>query len=175
MFYLPVRPLALLLSATMSVAALHGEAMAQATGISPQGVPTSPFLGRWELDLTRMPDSYGPPPKRVVYDFQVLASGKWRTTIDITAPNDSVRHMMVEYRPDGTFAPGGGDTSEADSAAIMVPTPNVLVMNLAKNKRLGSVRVYTVSADGKEMIESAAAINPLGKPFVRNFRYKRLP
>lgn len=82
--------------------------------------------------------------------------------------------MATSFRPDGTMAPSEGETSEADSAAIMTPAPNILVLNLARAKMLGSVRVYIVSANGQEMTESAAGLNGQGEPFVRNFHYKRL-
>lgn len=135
----------------------------------------SPFLGAWELDLSRMPPDYGPPPKRVLFTFAEAGAGQWRTTIDITAPDGSVRHMAVRYIRDGSSAPGEGDTSEADSAAIKLPAPDVLVMSLSKNRMLGSVRVYTISPDGREMTESAAAVNPAGAPFVRSFHFRRVP
>jgi hypothetical protein len=144
------------------------------TARAPLTTEQSPFLGEWELDLTRMPDTYGTYPKRVTYTFEHAGSGKWLTKIDITAPDDSVRHMAVAYRRDGKMAPGEGDTSEADSAAVNAPAPNVLVMSLAKNKSLGSVRVYAVSPDGKEMTESAANVDDTGAPFVRNFHFKRI-
>lgn len=140
----------------------------------PPAAGQSSFLGEWELDLTRMPDNYGPPPKRVTYTFEDAGSGQWRTRIAITAPDDSVRHMAVRYRRDGKMAPGEGDTSEADSAAVNSPAPDVLVMSLSKNKVLGSVRVYAVSADGKEMTESAANVDGTGAPFVRNFHFRRV-
>lgn len=145
----------------------HTRAGAAATG-------QSTFLGEWELDLTRMPDSYGSPPKKVVYAFQDVGAGQWLTTIDITAQDGGVRHMAVRYRRDGSASPAEGELSEGDSAAINFPAPNVLVMNLTKDKRPGSVRVYAISADGKEMTESAADIDNLGMPFVRNFHYKRI-
>ena len=49
--------------------------------LSPASAATrqSPFLGKWELDLTRMPDTYGPPPKRVTFTFQDVGSEQWRT------------------------------------------------------------------------------------------------
>ncbi|MFA6113911.1 MAG: hypothetical protein WC729_07955 [Sphingomonas sp.] len=121
-----------------------------------------------------MPDSYGPPPKRVTFTFEDAGSGQWRTEIDIVAPNDSVRHSAVQYRRDGKMAPAEGDTNEADSAAFNSPAPNVLVMGLAKNKVLGAVRVYTISADGKEMTESATNVDTTGAPFVRNFHFRRI-
>jgi hypothetical protein len=121
-----------------------------------------------------MPSTYGPPPKRVVYNFEEIGDGKKRLTVDITGQDGSVRHMAVSYRPDGTMAPSEGETSEADSAAIMTPTSHVLVLNLARAQMMGSVRVYIVSANGREMTESAAGLNGQGEPFVRNFYYTRL-
>ncbi len=151
-----------------------GSAPAQPGPARPAAAEQSPFLGKWELDLTRMPDSYGPPPKRVTFTFADVGSGQWRTEIDITAPDDSVRHSAIQYRRDGKMALGEGDTSEADSAAFNSPAPNVLVMGLAKNKVLGALRVYTISADGKEMTESAANVDGAGAPFVRTFHFRRV-
>lgn len=168
------RRLPLAMFAVASVASLSGEAVAQNGEASRTQTMKPAFAGRWELDLARMPDTYGPPPKQVVYDFQEVGAGQWRTTIDITAPDGSVRHSVVTYRPDGTTARGQGDTIEADSAAVIAPIPNVLVMNLAKNKLPRSVRVYTLSASGNEMTESAAAVNDAGDPYIRNFHFRRL-
>jgi hypothetical protein len=153
---------------------IGGQAVAQPGATRPPVAEASSFLGEWQLDLSRMPENYGPSPKRVTYIFEDAGSGQWRTKIDITAPDGSVRHMAVQYRRDGTMAPGEGDTAEADSAAVHSPVPNVLVMSLAKNKTLGSVRVYVVSADGREMTESAANVNAAGEPFVRNFHFTRV-
>ena len=158
-----------------AAALVAGEpAIAQPGNAYPSAAEQSPFLGEWELDLTRMPDTYGPPPKRVIYTFEDMGGGKWRTKVAITAPDDSVRHMAAQYRRDGKAVPGEGDTSEADSVAVNAPAPNVLVMSLSKNKVLGSVRAYAISADGKEMTESAANVDNMGAPFVRNFHFKRL-
>ncbi len=135
---------------------------------------SSVFFGKWELDLTRMPDSYGPPPKRVLFEFADLRDGRWQTTIDITDRDDSIRHMAVAYRPDGSTAPITMKNSEADSVAVLLPVPDVLILNLGRAKTLGSVRVYTMLAGGNEMIESAAALTSEGQPFVRTFHFKRV-
>lgn len=162
-----------LIPATILLALAAPPAVANAAAPSEATAP-SPFLGEWELDLTRMPDSYGPPPKRVVYRFEDIGGGMWRTTVDITAPDDSVRHMVVRHALDGSASKGEADTSEADTAAFGSPAPGVLVMNLARAKMPGSVRVYAVSPDGRTMTESAAAVDANGAPFVRNFHYRRL-
>ncbi len=152
-----------------------------AAGVAPKPIATpsataarSAFLGKWELDLTRMPDTYGPSPNRVLFEFQEIGEGKWRTTIDITDRDGSVRRMAMAYRPDGTPTPAEIPNGEADSVAVLLPVPEVLVVNLGRAKTLGSVRVYTMLAGGNEMIESAAGINGEGQPFVRTFHFKRV-
>jgi len=47
-------------------------------------------------------------------------------------------------------------------------------MNLTKKAVRGSVRIYTVSADGKQMIESAANVGEDGSPVMRQFYFKRV-
>ncbi|WP_294285091.1 hypothetical protein [uncultured Sphingomonas sp.] len=174
MLRLPLYRSALCLAAAATIAGLASDAIAQPERVRSEAAAPSPFMGRWELDLTRMPSTYGPPPRRVVYSFQDIGEGKWRMVVDITGQDGRVRHMAASYRPDGTMAPSEGETSQADSVAVMTPTPNVLVLNIAKAKKLGSVRVYIVSTNGNEMTESAAGLTGKGEPFVRNFHYKRL-
>src|SRR5579875_775586 len=94
----------------------------------------SPFLGKWQLDLTKMPDTYGSPPKSVTFTFRDVGSGQWRTTVEIVGSDGSVRHTEVQYRRDGKMVKGEGDDSEADSVAFNSPAPNVLVASMAKNK-----------------------------------------
>lgn len=181
MSYSPLRFSALLLHAAVALI-VGGEAFASGKAVrsQPAGVASpvtaqSPFLGKWELDLTRMPDSYGPAPKKVIYTFEDVGSDQWRTKIDITASDGGIRHIAVQYRRDGQMVQGEGDSTDGESAAVNAPAPNVLVMSLANNKSLESVRVYAVSADGQEMTESAADVTAEGVPFVRNFHFKRLP
>lgn len=146
-------------------AAAAGQAAAQSA--------PSPFLGTWELDLTRMPDTYGPPPKRVTFTFEDAGSGLWRTTVEILGRDDSVRRGTIQYRRDGRAVQNEGDRFEADSAAFSSPAPNVLVMCLAKDGR-ASTRTYVISPDGREMTEAAANVDGGGTPFVRSFHFRRV-
>lgn len=170
----------LLLSAAAAALVTCGAAVAQpserdaGTGAASPIAERSPFLGEWELDLSRMPDTYGPPPKRVTFAFDDVGSGRWLTKVEITARDGSVRHAAVEYRRDGQAVQSEGDQAEADSAAVSSPAPNVLVFSMAKENRLQGVRVYAVSTDGQEMTESAAGIDNEGAPFVRNFHFRRI-
>jgi hypothetical protein len=174
----PVRTL--VFSAAAAAAILCSPAAAQpgeratVTREAPPAAGRSPFLGEWELDLTRMPDNYGPPPKRVTFAFRDLGSGEWQTIVEITAPDDSVRHIEARYRRDGRAVQAAGDTADGDSAAFSAPAPNVLMMSQGKDGGLAGARVYVVSADGREMTEAAAGVDGSGAPFVRNFHFRRI-
>lgn len=166
---------ALFLHAVTAVALLGGgPAGAQSGTAGWAATAASPFLGQWELDLARMPADYGMPPKRVVFTFADIGSDKWLTTVDITAPDDKVRHAAVRYRRDGRAVPTEGDRIEADSAAFSNSAPNVLVLSMGQDKRLAGVRTYVISPDGTEMTESAANVDRSGAPFVRTFHFKRI-
>lgn len=136
--------------------------------------PRSPFLGKWALDLRSMPATYGTPPKSVTYEFVDLGTGRWETRIHIVDNDHGVRDIAVSYARDGQANRGTGYAGEGDNAAVNSPAPNVLVMSLARDKQLESVRTYAVSANGREMIESAADVDDNGVPFVRNFRFTRI-
>ena len=82
-----------------------------------------------------------------------------------------MRDIAVSYARDGQANASSGYAGEGDTAAVNSPAPNVLVMSLARDKQLESVRTYAVSADGREMTESAADVDDNGVPFVRNFRF----
>src|SRR3546814_20769439 len=85
--------------------------------------PYTTLFRSWELDLARMPDTYGPAPKRVTFAFEDVGSGRWRTVIEITAPNGSVRRAASEYRRDGKAVQAEGATAEADSAEFRSTDP----------------------------------------------------
>ena len=177
MSYAPRTVRTLLVSAAVAALVVGGRAVAQSTEPAApisQAVERSPFLGIWELDLTRMPDSYGPPPKRVTFAFEDVGSGEWLTKVEITAPDDSVRHVAVKYRRDGRAVRGEGDPIDGDIVAVHSPAPNVLVFGMGKDKKLIGARTYAVSADGQEMTESATSVDDAGTPFVRNFHFKRV-
>lgn len=140
----------------------------------PAFAQSSPFAGSWALDLSQMPSTYGTPPRSVTYSFADAGDGQSRLTIEIVNADGSVRRSTAQYRPDGRAVPAEGDRLEADMIAIGAPAPNVLVMSLARESNLSSVRTYAVSADGREMTESAADVSGAGAPFVRNFRYTRI-
>ena len=149
-------------------------AMAMPAASAPAPQPSaSPILGRWTLDTESMTIPVEARPASVTAEFADAGGGMWNTTYVITAQDGSARRMTSQEHLDGQAVPIAGDQTDADSVAMTNPQPNVLVMGLSKSGNLGSVRVYTVSPDGKEMIESATVVGADGKPTVRRFRWIR--
>jgi len=156
----------------LAIIAILTASASGAPAAAPQPAP-SPFIGLWKLDTGSMTIPADARPASVTAEFADAGAGVWNTTYVITAKDGSARRMTSRERLDGNAVPIGGDQMDADSVAMTSPAPNVLVMGLSKGGNLGSVRVYTVSADGREMIESATVAGADGKPVVRRFRWIR--
>jgi hypothetical protein len=139
-----------------------------------QASNTSPLLGTWAVDVSRLPMPPEARPKSVTFTFSDVGGGKWTTKVDILGGDGSERHMASTYALDGTPAAIQGDTAEADVGAVKLPAPNVMVLELGKNGGPASTRVYTVAPDGKTMIETAAYPGNDGKPSIRTNYFNRV-
>lgn len=136
--------------------------------------PAPPLIGRWALDVARLPMAPEARPKSVVIAFAETSDGKWQTTVDITAPDGAVRHMESRYRPGEATVPVEGDQSEADRVAIAMPAPNILVLALSRQGVPGSTRVYSTAADNRSMTETAITYGDDGTPRVRLNHFTRV-
>jgi hypothetical protein len=134
----------------------------------------SPLLGRWTVDVSRLPMPPEARPKSVTFTFRDAGAGKWSTNVDIISGDGSERHMSSTYGLDGTPSPIEGDKVEADTGAVKLPTPNVMVLALGKGGIPASTRVYTVAPDGKTMIETAVYFGDDGKPVMRTNYFTRV-
>jgi hypothetical protein len=145
-----------------------------------QGAPAlaqpgeSPLLGSWSVDVSRLPIPPEARPKSVTIAFADAGHGRWKTDVEILGQDGSERHSWGTSGIDGTPGSVQGDLEEADSAALKLPLPNVMVMQLAKGGIPASTRVYTVTPDGKTMIETAAYVGPDGKPLLRTNYFSRV-
>jgi hypothetical protein len=106
--------------------------------------------------------------------FAAADAGKWSTDVDIRGGDGSDRHMASTYLPDGSASAIQGDQAEADTVAVKLPAPNVLVLALGKGGIPASTRIYTVAPDGKSMIETAVYFGADGKPIMRTNYFNRL-
>ena len=152
---------------------LLAASLATALPASAQPVASSPLLGVWAVDVSKLPIPQEQRPKSVTFTFNDTGGGKWSTLVDIVAPDGSATHGVATYVRDGTSWPVQG-SPEADASAVMTPKSDVLVMALSKGGVPGSIRVYTVAADGKSMTETATYFGRDGKPVMRTNYFNRI-
>lgn len=156
------------LSATfLSLLLLSGAASA-AKPASP-----SPLIGSWAVDVSRLPMPPDARPKSVTITFGTADKDKWTTQVDIVDAGGEKRHAEGSVPLDGTPSPVQGNL-EADTSAVNMPVPNVLIMQLAKGGVPASTRVYSAAADGKSMVETVAHFEKDGRPVLRKNYFTRI-
>ncbi|MFC0590009.1 helix-turn-helix transcriptional regulator [Novosphingobium aquiterrae] len=111
----------------------------------------SPLVGKWSLDVMRIPTEERPRSVTIAF---TQVGGKWNTQVEIVAPDGSVQRAESTAAPDGVLVPVSGNMGFIDTGSVRQPAPNTLVMTLAKNGAPVSTRVYTVAKDGKTMTET---------------------
>lgn len=134
----------------------------------------SPLIGRWAVDVSRLPMATEARPRSVTITFAGSADATWSTQVDIVDAGGNASHATGTTRLDGTPATVTG-SAEADVAATTMPRPDVLVMSLAKGGEPANTRIYAVAADGRTMVETAAYFGTDGKPVLRTHYFTRLP
>ncbi len=111
-----------------------------------------PLAGSWSLDTSAMPANER--PQRVTIAFQAAPDGKWKTRVEIVAPDGSSRYSESTAALDGVAVPITGNMDFIDSVALRQPAPDTLVMTLGKAGARVSTRVYTVAKDRRSMTET---------------------
>lgn len=153
-----VRPskgfIAMLIAIAAAAAALISTAVPSADQgtAAPAANRTSPLVGNWSLDVTRIPEEER--PRAVTMTFRVSKDRKWTTLVQIVAPDGSSRHAESTAAPDGVPVAIEGNMGAVDTVALRQPAANTLVMTLGKSGTPLSTRVYTVSRDRKSMTET---------------------
>ena len=112
----------------------------------------SPLVGRWSLDVGRIPEKER--PRSVTIDFSVSSDQKWNTRVKIIRANGSTMEGTSTAATDGVAVPAAGNMPFVDAVTLRQPSPDTLVMSLAKNGSPVSTRVYTVAKDGQSMTET---------------------
>jgi hypothetical protein len=133
----------------------------------------SPLLGQWAVDVSKLPIPPAARPRSVTFHFSEAADGKWFTQVDIVDAGGHRTHSTSTVDLQGNPAPIV-DSMEADTVALKLPAPNVLVMDLVKRGVPASTRVYVVSADGQSMIETASYAGGQGMPMMRTNYFHRV-
>ncbi len=153
---------ATLIAATISVQALAATDPA----------PSTPLLGAWSVDISRLPMAPQARPKSVTITFSSAGAGKLATKVEVIDPTGARLEADGVTPLDGT-ATAVKSNFEADMSATTMPIPEVLIMQLAKGGAPASTRIYTVAADGKSMTETVAYFSADGQPLFRKNYFSR--
>ena len=113
---------------------------------------SSPLVGRWSLDVERIPAEER--PRQVTISFRVSDDQKWTTVVEIVGPDGTTRRAESTAALDGVPVPVSGSMDFIDTVSLRQPAPNTLVMTLGKNGAPVSTRVYAVAKDRKSMTET---------------------
>lgn len=131
------------------------------------------LFGAWTVDTTRLPMAPEARPKRVTLTFSEVAPGRLRTQVEVIDPRGQALLADGETPLDGSST-AVASNFEADLSATTMPRPEVLVMQLAKNGRPASTRIYVVGADGASMVETVAFFDAEGRPVFRKNYFSRV-
>ena len=145
---------------------------AASPALAQQSAP-SPLLGSWSVEIERLPMPSEARPKSVTFTFAELSDGRWTGEVEIVDGSGASTKGTATYALNGVPAEVQG-SPEADTIAVRLPAPGVLVMALAKGGVPGSTRVYAVGADGKSMVETAVYFTNEGSPVMRTNYFTRL-
>lgn len=153
------------LTSSIAVAATPGSVVEAA----PTRAATSPLLGSWQLDTSRMPVPPQQRPKSVQFTFGDAGEGKLSVHVDIVYAPGNEAHSASIAKLDGTPTTIE-NSAEADTGSMKQPAPNVLVMALQKDGVLVSTRIYSVLPDGEHLVETAVYPGNTG-PLVMKTNY----
>lgn len=156
------------LFAALSTAALLTGAPAHAA----DATAASPLIGRWSVDVSRLPMPQQARPRSVVIHFD-RQGDDWSTIVDVVDADGSTRHAEGHAPVDGT-ATVVANNFEADRVALRMPAPNVVVMTLAKGGQPASTRIYSTADGGRTMIETISHFGPEGLPVTRSNHFTRI-
>lgn len=134
----------------MGVPTDTSEAQSAAVGLAQN--EQSPLVGRWSLDVDRIPEAER--PRSVTIAFEVSADQTWTTRVEIVAPDGSTMRAASAAALDGVPVRINGDMGFIDTVSLRQPSPNTLVMTLGKEGKPVSTRVYTVAKDRQSMTET---------------------
>ncbi len=129
------------------------------------------LLDTWSVDVStvRQPN----PPKSVTLTLTDAADGNYRIKVDIEGTDGTVMHAASTFKPGGLATKVQGSSPDVDVAWMEMPNKRTLVMGAGAGGQPASTRVWTLSDDGKQMIETVVRHQPDGTPYTRVFTWLR--
>ena len=122
------------------------------------------LLGTWEVEASKltMPNA----PKRVTITLSEAGGGKYKMSVDIVDYQGKASHGEGVFTPDGTVSAATGSL-DVDIVSMTMPSRNILVMGAGIAGQPSSTRVFSLSDDGKHMIETVVRHGDKGVPITR--------
>lgn len=144
---------------------------APAFAAAPQ--PSPSILGTWSVDTARLPMPPNARPKSVTITFASAGAERLSAKIEVVDPAGARLEAEGVTPLDGTPTQVKSNF-EADVSATTLPRPEVLIMQLAKDGRPASTRIYVVNPDGSTMEETVAFFTRDGQPAFRKNYFSRV-
>jgi hypothetical protein len=144
--------------------------VALASSVPASAAEPHKLVGTWAVDVSRFDQPEH--PKSVTLMLAPADAGTFRMSVDIETPDGQVMHAEGQFKPDGTAVRVQG-SQDVDITSMSMPNSRTLVMGGGFQGHPASSRVWTLSDDGKEMIEIAIRHLPDGTPYMRKFYWKR--
>jgi hypothetical protein len=131
------------------------------------------LIGSWTVDVSRLPMVPSARPKSVMITFAEVGPERLKTKVEVIDPSGA------RLEAEGVTPLDGSPTAvksnfEADVSATLMPRPEVLITQLAKNGKPASSRIYSVNSDGNSMIETVAYFGKDGRPMLRKNYFSRV-
>jgi hypothetical protein len=122
------------------------------------------LIGTWHIDVSKltMPN----PPKSVTIVFTDVGDGEYRMNVEIVDFDGGKRHGVTTFKPDGTPSPAVGN-ADYDVVSMTMPSRRILVMGGEFAGHPANTRVFSLSDDGKHMIETVVSNASDGTPHTR--------
>ena len=139
-------------------------AVALFSGATASAAEPHKLTGTWTVDMSRFDQPN--KPKSVTMTLAPADAGAYNISVDIEAPDGQVAHAGSKFMPDGTALKVEG-SQDLDIASMSMPNSRTMVMGAGFQGHPASTRVWTLSDDGKEMIEIAIRHLPDGTPYAR--------
>jgi len=123
------------------------------------------LLGTWSVEVAKLQQPE-PKPRSVTITLAEAGPDTYTMTVVIEDADGTKRQAEGTFKPDGVAAKAQGSL-DVDIVAMGMPSNRILVMGAGMAGHPTSSRVFSLSDDGKQMIETIIRHMPDGTPYMR--------
>jgi hypothetical protein len=122
------------------------------------------LIGSWTVDLSKL--NIPNPPKSVTIVLSAVGGDQYKMSVDIVDNDGGKRHGASTFKADGTPAPAVGN-ADYDVVSMTMPSRRIMVMGGGLKGHPSNTRVFSLSDDGKHMVETVVGHGSDGMPTTR--------